>query len=357
MSTAVLSAAAATLVADADGAARRPHRQPEHRQDHALQRPVRRARQDVEFSRYDDRGAYRAQRSGGKRLGSARPARCLRPRRRHARVADCRRRAGRRARRRARRGDRHRRRLQPAPQSRARRPVAGALAACRRRAQHGGPGRPPRPRARRPRVGRATRGPGGTDGRPERPRPRPAADGSANAVPAAPHRSAGARRLARGAHRMGHRRGGAGDPGRRRSARARRADRTARRRAHAPDLGAGRVRGHHGDALLDPLRAGHGADGPHRGDFRAARHAGRDHASRRSGPRPGGAGDRRRHRRHGGLPAANLSAVLPDHAARGHRLPGARRLRDGPPSGPLRVCPATPSCRCSRRTPARCPAS
>ena len=51
----------------------------------------------------------------------------------------------------------------------------------------------------------------------------------------------------------------------------------------------------------------------------------------------------RRHRRHRRVPAADLPAVLPDQPARGHRLPGARGVRDGPAAVPLR--PARPRLR------------
>ena len=112
-----------------------------------------------------------------------------------------------------------------------------------------------------------------------------------------------------------------------------------------------------GGAVLDPVRAGDRADGSDRGDLRAARRAGRADAAGGRGARPGRPGHRRRHRRHGGVPAADLPALLPHHAARGHRLPGARGVRDGPATSPASACPATPSCRCSPRTPARCPGS
>ena len=65
----------------------------------------------------------------------------------------------------------------------------------------------------------------------------------------------------------------------------------------------------------------------------------------------------RRHRRHGRLPAADLPAVLPDQPARRHRLSRARRVRDGPRAVAGSDCRVTRSCRCSRRTRARFPAS
>ena len=76
---------------------------------------------------------------------------------------------------------------------------------------------------------------------------------------------------------------------------------------------------------------------PHLGDAR------RRELPRGRGARPAGRRHRRRHRRHGGVPAADLPAVLPHQPARRHRLPGARRVRDGPPALPLR--PAGPRVR------------
>ena len=68
----------------------------------------------------------------------------------------------------------------------------------------------------------------------------------------------------------------------------------------------------------------------HLGGFLEAQPAGR------RGARPPGRRPDRRRLGHGRLPAADLPALLPDHAARGHRLPGARGVRHGPPALPLR---------------------
>ena len=78
---------------------------------------------------------------------------------------------------------------------------------------------------------------------------------------------------------------------------------------------------------------------------------------RRARSRPA---DRRRHwrhRRHGRVPAADLLSVLPHQPARRHRLSRARGVRDGPVPVSRSACRDTRSCRCSRRTRARCRAS
>ena len=181
------------------------------------------------------------------RAGGARPARGLRPRRRHARVAHRRDGAGRRARCRARCGDRRRRRVQPDAQPGAGRPAAGARAAlvvalnmvdlaARRGLVLDANGLAERLGV--PVVATVARsGQGSTCCGPPLRAPYPSRPADLPAPEC----------LARDADRMGARASPAQvTRGERPRPRARRADRATRRRAHAPVLGAGGIRGDHG---------------------------------------------------------------------------------------------------------------
>ncbi len=113
---------------------------------------------------------------------------------------------------------------------------------------------------------------------------------------------------------------------------------------HPPGPRAGRLLLRDGRAVLDAVRAGDGA----RWTSSRPRSPTRRRSSAACCP-PGPCSDlvteghRRRHRRHGRVPAADLPAVLPDQPARGHGLPGAGGVRDGPGAAPLR--PAGPRVR------------
>ena len=123
----------------------------------------------------------------------------------------------------------------------------------------------------------------------------------------------------------------------RRRIRRRHADRASRQDLHPS--GPWPVALRHGDgwAVLHALCPRDRANGFDRGDVCRAWRARRTRDSRRARAQSRLRRDHWRHRRHGGLPAADLPAVLLDQPARGHGLPRTGGVRDGPAAVPVRI--------------------